>query len=175
MKFKITGKPRMTFLITGKPISSKNSRPVFVNSATGKRFVGKSARLIEYTDSALWQLKAQKAKNGSRSPLTEDLHIRFIFYVPDKRKRDLTNLEQLPSDLLEMAEIIKDDCQIKSKDGSRILIDKKNPRTEIEIELYRTCFNCAHFSQTVDDYQCWATGEPVSTHIMEDCSGWEEE
>lgn len=165
----------MKLIIIGKPVSSKNSRPVFVNSATGKRFVGKSTRLAEHTESALWELKAQKAKNRSRLPLTNDLTVCFRFYVPDKRKRDLVNLIQLPQDLLQEAGIIEDDSQIKSLDGSTILLDRKNPRTEIYIEPYRTCFNCAHFRQTIDDYQCWGEGSPVSTHIVENCPGWEEE
>lgn len=174
----------MKFTITGNPVSSKNSRPVFVNSATGKRFVGKSTRLTEHTESALWELKGQigKIKKDHRKlnsdnpfPLSGDLTVCFRFYVPDKRKRDLVNLIQLPQDLLQEAGIIEDDSQIKSLDGSTILLDRKNPRTEIYIEPYRTCFNCAHFRQTVDDYQCWGEGSPVSTHIVENCPGWEEE
>ncbi len=127
----------MKFTITGKPISSKNKRPIFINKATGKRFLGKSKRLREYSESALWELKAQKAKDRGKYPLTEDLQASFTFYVPDKRKRDLVNLIQLPCDLLEKVGIIKDDSQIKALDGSKILLDRENPRTEIEIKPYR--------------------------------------
>jgi len=162
------------FVIDGKPLSSKNSRPVFY-TRSGKPFIGKSKRLSQYTEKALWELKAQKAKNRESFPLTDDLRAKFTFFVPDKRKRDLVNLMQLPSDLLQRAEIIEDDCQIKCLDGSKILLDKKSPRTEIYIEPYRICFNCRHFKETVDDFLCWANGKPDSIDMREDCKGWEGE
>ena len=64
-----------------------------------------------------------------------DIEIKFTFYVKDNRKRDLINLCQAPLDLLQKAEIISDDSIVKSLDGSRIYIDKVNPRTEIEIKI----------------------------------------
>ena len=117
------------FKITGKPISSKNSRPIYINQATGKRFVGKSPKLVEYTEAAMWEIKSQS--RGGGFPLEGDIEATMLFYVPDKRKRDLVNLLQLPCDILEDCGIITDDSQIKSFDGSRIYTDKKYPRTEI--------------------------------------------
>jgi len=133
------------FIIKGNPLSSKNTRPIYIDKSTGKRFIGKSKRLKEYTKDALIQLGLQKRqyfKNNVRSyssveiPIYIDISTALLFYVKDRRKRDLANLIQLPADLLQQAEIIKDDSQIKSFDGSRIYIDKANPRTEIYISAF---------------------------------------
>ena len=119
--------------ITGNPMSSKNHRPIFINKATGNRFVGKSKALKDYMDNGLKELKAQTKSE----PISSPIEISFQFYVKDKRKYDLVNMIQAPLDLLKQAGIIADDNYfiVESLDGSRIHIDKNEPRTEIEIKI----------------------------------------
>lgn len=134
--------------ITGNPRSSKNSRPIFINKTTGNRFVGKSKALKDYMDNGLAELFLQAAKirsyyyknlGGFQTilPIVKPCEITFQFYVKDKRKYDLVNLMQCPLDLLKQAGIIADDNYfiVESLDGSRINIDKNNPRTEINIKI----------------------------------------
>jgi len=144
------------FTLPGNPVSSKNSRPIFINKATGSRFIGKSKLLKEYIDNGFLELHKQLKNSDFKDtiesvmdyqtgilhkirhpffPITEDIEITFTFYVQDKRKRDLVNLCQAPLDLLQKANIISDDSIVKSLDGSRIYYDKENPRTEIEIKI----------------------------------------
>ena len=138
------------FTIPGNCVSSKNSRPIFINKSTGARFIGKSKLLKDYIDNGLKELNIQKRADirnlcfrksdpdweGARDyPIGIDIQVTFKFYVQDKRKRDLVNLMQAPLDLLQKAGIISDDSIVKSLDGSRIYIDKSNPRTEIEIKI----------------------------------------
>ena len=125
------------FTISGNPVSSKNSRPIFINKATGSRFIGKSKALTGYIEKGLYELKRQKLdlSYAYNFPREMDIEIKFTFYVKDNRKRDLVNLCQAPLDLLQKAEIISDDSIVKSLDGSRINIDKNNPRTEIQINI----------------------------------------
>lgn len=138
------------FTIPGNPVSSKNSRPIFINKATGSRFIGKSKLLKEYIENGLFFLNRQKITDTNspcivqnnpdwqgkpRYPIDFDIQITFTFYCMDKRKRDLVNLCQAPLDLLQKAGIISDDSIVKSLDGSRIYLDKVNPRTEIEIKI----------------------------------------
>ena len=127
----------INFRISGNPVSSKNSRPIFFNKSTGARFIGKSKSLKDYIDNGLYELKRQKLdlSYAYNFPREMDIEIKFTFYVKDNRKRDLINLCQAPLDLLQKAEIISDDSIVKSLDGSRIYIDKINPRTEIEIKI----------------------------------------
>ena len=140
----------INFTISGNPVSSKNSRPIYINKSTGSRFIGKSQALRDYTDLGLYELDRQKkwdVRNlcfrksdpnweGARDyPITIPIEIKFTFYCRDNRKRDLVNLCQAPLDLLQKAGIISDDSIVKSLDGSRIYIDKSRPRTEIEIKI----------------------------------------
>lgn len=57
------------------------------------------------------------------------------YYMPTKRRVDLTNLLNSTLDLLVQYGILLDDNRniVYSVDGSRVLYDKAFPRTEIEI------------------------------------------
>ena len=60
------------------------------------------------------------------------------YYMPTKRRVDLTNLLQSSMDLLVAYGILADDNSniVASMDGSRVLYDKTFSRTEIEITNY---------------------------------------
>lgn len=57
--------------------------------------------------------------------------------MPTKRRVDLTNLLEAIDDVLVKYEVLKDDNSeiITSHDGSRVLYDKDNPRTEVVIKF----------------------------------------
>lgn len=63
------------------------------------------------------------------------VNVKCLFYMPTKRKCDLTNLLEAIDDIMVKAGLLKDDNYtiIEAHDGSRVLYDKDNPRTEIEI------------------------------------------
>ena len=63
------------------------------------------------------------------------VNIKCLFYMPTKRRCDLTNLLEAIDDIMVKAGLLKDDNYtiIEGHDGSRVLYDKDNPRTEIEI------------------------------------------
>lgn len=67
------------------------------------------------------------------------LEIKTLFYRKTNRKVDLTNLQNTIHDLLVHNKIILDDNMetIRSTDGSRILFDYENPRTEILINTLK--------------------------------------
>lgn len=60
------------------------------------------------------------------------------FYMPTRRRVDLTNLLQGLDDLLVACHLVEDDNStiIASHDGSRVLYDKENPRTEVDIHAF---------------------------------------
>ena len=64
------------------------------------------------------------------------VNVRALFYMPTKRRVDLVNLLQALLDILVKYDVLEDDnCNIvASTDGSRVLYDKENPRTEVIIE-----------------------------------------
>lgn len=69
-------------------------------------------------------------------PISQPVNIKCIFYRDSDRRCDLTNLLEAIDDILVHYGIIADDNFhiIYSHDGSRVFVDRKNPRTEIVIE-----------------------------------------
>ena len=63
-------------------------------------------------------------------------NVKCLYYMPTRRKVDKTNLESAIMDILVDARILKDDNSsiVAATDGSRVMYDKENPRTEIFIE-----------------------------------------
>jgi len=60
------------------------------------------------------------------------------FYMPTKRRVDLVNLQESILDVLVKYGILADDNSniVASMDGSRVLYDRENPRTEIYINKF---------------------------------------
>ena len=63
------------------------------------------------------------------------VNVECVYYMPTRRSVDLVNLQEATLDVLVKYGILLDDNSniVASMDGSRVLYDKENPRTEIEI------------------------------------------
>ena len=112
------------------PITKKNSQQILMNPKTGRPFIMPSKQYKQYERDAAWFLKPRPPR-----PIECPLCVKCLFYLPTRRKTDLTNLLEAVDDILVGQEIIKDDHYgiITSHDGSRCFVDKDNPRTEIII------------------------------------------
>lgn len=117
------------FTVKLPPISKKNSQQIFVNSKTGKPFIMPSAKYKEYERDAMYFIP-RPAK-----PIDYPVNIRCLFYVPTRRKCDLTNMLEAIDDIMVKRGLLADDnyTVIEAHDGSRVFYDKENPRTEILI------------------------------------------
>ena len=123
-------KNRVKIILQGRPITKKNSQRIALTK-TGKRFIIQSKPYLAYEKDCLKQLMA--FYRGEI--ITEKINLQALYYMPDRRRPDLLNLEQATADILEKARVIENDKNIVSFDGSRIAgIDKANPRVEIVIE-----------------------------------------
>lgn len=71
-----------------------------------------------------------------KSPINVPVNVRCIFYRDSARRCDLTNLLEAVDDILVKYKVLADDNFkiIAGHDGSRVYIDRDNPRTEIYIE-----------------------------------------
>lgn len=118
------------YTINLPPITKKNSQQIMINRKTGKPFIMPSKKYKEYEKTAAWHLNPRPA-----SPIDREVNIKCLFYMPTRRRTDLTNLLEAIDDLLVSTRIIKDDHYeiVAAHDGSRCLYDKNNPRTEIII------------------------------------------
>lgn len=63
------------------------------------------------------------------------VNVQCVYYMATNRRVDLVNLQEATLDILVKYGVLKDDNSkiVVSMDGSRVLYDKNNPRTEIEI------------------------------------------
>lgn len=120
----------INFTVPLPPISKKNSQQILVNRSTGKPFIMPSKKYKEYESAALWYIPKEKQINTA-------CNVKCLFYMPTKRKCDLTNLLEAIDDILVKAGLLADDnfTIIESHDGSRVLYDKENPRTEVYISI----------------------------------------
>lgn len=116
------------------PITKKNSMRIVRNRKTGKRRIMPSQQYMDYEAEAVWYCIGA----GVRCPIEEPVEIKCLFYMPTRRRVDLTNLLESIDDVLVRAGVLKDDHSgiIVSHDGSRVLYDKQNPRTEVYIADY---------------------------------------
>lgn len=118
----------ITFSIPLPPITKKNSMQILVNRATGKPFIAPSKQYKQYERDAMRFIPRQNC-------IVTPVCIKATFYMPTKRKCDLTNLLEALDDILVKAGLIWDDnyTVVASHDGSRVYVDKENPRTEVAI------------------------------------------
>lgn len=118
------------FVIPLAPVSKKNSQQILTNPKTGRPFIMPSAKYKQYEREAEWFLKPRPPR-----PIECSLNVKCLFFLPTRRRTDLTNLLEAVDDLLVHAGIIADDHYgiVTAHDGSRCYHDKDNPRTEIII------------------------------------------
>lgn len=114
------------FIIPIKPVTKKNGSQMV--------WAGSKPRLIP---SNLYINYEKQCKPFiPRLLIDQAINIKALFYMPSRRRIDLPNLQEALHDVLTKYECIVDDnCNvIVSTDGSRVLYDKNNPRTEVLIE-----------------------------------------
>lgn len=113
------------FIIPIPPKTKKNSQRIIY--CGGRPRIIQSKEYLEYEESCFRFLQ----------PLNIDypINLKTVFYVPTMRRVDLSNLISACHDVLVKYKVIQDDNFriVQSVDGSTVLYDKFNPRTEIEI------------------------------------------
>lgn len=95
-----------------------------------KQWIKQSEWHDNYADLAKWQLRPIP-----RRPIECMVNVKCLFYMKTHRVVDQLNLLATVDDLLKDVGIISDDNSriIVGHDGSRVLYDPDNPRTEIII------------------------------------------
>lgn len=118
----------LKFTIPLPPITKKNSQRILVNKSTGRPFIAPSEQYKQYEKDAQWFIR-------ERPRIDYPVNVKCVFYMPTRRRVDLTNLMEAADDVLVHAGVIADDHSgiVVSHDGSRVDYDKERPRTEIEI------------------------------------------
>lgn len=116
------------FTIPLAPVTKKNSQRIVLNRKTGRPLIMPSAAYKDYErEAALFVPRGVTIKTP--------VNVKCLFFMPTRRKCDLTNLLEAIDDILVKAGLLIDDnyTVIESHDGSRVYYDKDRPRTEIII------------------------------------------
>jgi len=121
----------LVFTVLGPPATKKNSPRIFKRRG-GQRFVAPSAASVSWTEGAIGQLRIQLYRQGGRLLYPSPVSVRALVYRV-RRTGDLDNFLAAVGDALQRSAVIANDSQIESWDGSRKLLDPKNPRVEITL------------------------------------------
>lgn len=119
----------MRLVIKGAPRTKKTSNRVLRFGRFNK--VVPSEAWLAFRDAAVPQLMRQLEEEGAYTictPITVNAQI-----YRDARRGDLVGYLTSIADVLEEAAVVSNDVVIESWDGSRMLLDRENPRIEIEI------------------------------------------
>lgn len=119
-------------MIPLNPRTKKNGQKIIINKRTKSPMVIQNPRYIQYENEAGWFLKKPAV------PISEPVNVKCIFYRENETRCDLTNLLEAIDDILVKYKILKDDNFkiIVAHDGSRVMVDKEKPRTEITISTF---------------------------------------
>ena len=101
-----------------------------------KEAVVQGEKYQQYEQTCLWRLITKKNAiaaelDGKQPPY----NVKCVYYRNSERRVDLSNLLEATDDILVNAKVLPDDNYkiIASHDGSRVRIDRENPRVEITI------------------------------------------
>lgn len=117
----------LTFTIPIAPITKKNHQQIV---RAGKRtLVIPSKQYKAYEEACRYFIPATE--------ISQRINVKALYYMPTRRRVDLTNLNEALHDCLVKYKCIMDDNSsiIFGTDGSRVLYDKEFPRTEVYIEV----------------------------------------
>lgn len=121
------------FTVPGTPRTKKNhGRRIW---RRGRAFHVPSEAHEHWHDAACrhaWVIREELRRAGAELPICEEVHVRAIFWR-DARRGDLNGYMQALGDWLQDVQIIMNDRQIVSWDGTRLEKDAERPRIEVEI------------------------------------------
>lgn len=125
------------YTVKGDPRTKKNSQTI---AGSGRRctqcgkfekqWIRQGAVYDDYAEKAAWQIRPRPAK-----PIDFPVNVKYLFYMKTHRRVDALNLAEAMDDILQDCGVLADDRSeiVAAHDGTRVLYDKENPRTEIYI------------------------------------------
>ena len=125
----------LAFTLTVKPRTKKNHMQL-VTLKTGRQMLLPSKQYKEFEKEVINEVyELRKNEVIPSTIIGHPINLKCVFYKEKDYKADLTGYLQAIQDALVEAKVIEDDNHkiIVSTDGSKVLLDRNNPRIEIEI------------------------------------------
>ena len=118
----------LEFTIFLNPTPKKNSQNI-IKGKDGKPKIVQNDRWKKY------EKACKKYMPKMDKPITEPVNIRYLFFRDSYRRVDASNLIEGADDVLVKYGVIYDDNfrLVEGHDGTRVYVDKENPRTEVYI------------------------------------------
>ncbi|MDE5858776.1 MAG: RusA family crossover junction endodeoxyribonuclease [Oscillospiraceae bacterium] len=118
------------FVIPFAPVTKKNHGRIVMCGRYPKLLPSKAYERYEKT-----AIPFLKTNFGMCGTIDYPVNLKCVFYLDKRRKGDLVGYLQAIQDVLVEAGILEDDNRniVASVDGSAVMYDKANPRTEITI------------------------------------------
>lgn len=118
----------MNIIIPIAPTTKKNSNQIV--KAKGRYMIIPSAKYKKYE-------KECGQYMPTIEPIDEPCNVQCVYYMPTRRRVDLSNLLSCTLDVLVKYKVLADDNSniVATMDGSRVDYNKDFPRTEITITL----------------------------------------
>lgn len=122
----------LTFTIPIKPVTKKNHSNI-VTLKTGRTILLPSKTYIAFEKQACQFIKSEFGTKFT--PIDFPVNVKAIYFQDSNRRADLCNYHAALHDALVKAKLLVDDNFkiIASTDGSKVMVDKNNPRIEVEI------------------------------------------
>jgi Holliday junction resolvase RusA-like endonuclease len=145
----------LEFTIELPPVTKKNHSQIIDMGARCPRCRrGKISKVIpaekfrQYQDNCGYLLGKVRGLN-----INNPVNIKALYYIKADLKSDLTNYHSALHDMLVHYSVIEDDNRriIVSTDGSRVFVDRKNPRTEV----YITPIDAAEYQTEMKMMEDW--------------------
>lgn len=123
----------MKLTVIGAPRTKKNSQRI-MRTRSGGSFIAQSVQHNAWAESAILQMRGQAMCQRPRSagPMEIAVNLSALVYR-DRAAGDLGNFLAAICDALERAGVVANDRLIGGFDGSRLMLDAKNPRVELEL------------------------------------------
>lgn len=123
---------RLHFFLPVCPKTKKNSQQILNNSRTGKPFISQSAGYKQFSKDCSLLIPKEH-----RLMLDVPCNVKTVFFMPDRRRVDLSNLIAAIHDVLVDCHVLADDnCKVvASVDGSCVKVEKGKVGIDVEIEV----------------------------------------
>ena len=110
--------------------TKKNHQRIWYNPRTKRPMIVQSDAYLQFEKDCAYYMPKLK------QPIDRPVNLKCTFYVPDRRKRDLTNMENAIADILVKYKVLKDDNYtiVAGWNGSKVIYEKGVEKTIIEIE-----------------------------------------
>lgn len=125
----------LVFTLEGPPRTKKNSPQVVPGARFPRVLPSKAYRTWHAEQRVRFDAQLRALQASARVPIGRPVWLKAIFYRDRNGVGDLTNFESGLEDFLQDVGVLVNDRFVRSKDGSRLEVDRARPRIEVTLEV----------------------------------------